>query len=172
MSRNRKTIGWIVIIGVLSLLISLVTKTISNLKQKEKIAEQLKTVPPLSVQAIGIHKIEDWGNSGKTTVIIFFNSSCEHCQYEANEIQQRIKDFAGTNLLFISEESEEKIIAFSKKYQLDNKENILWLIINPEDVYETFGAISVPHIWIYNNEGILIKEFKGETKVEAILEWL
>ena len=172
MAKNRKILIGTVLAIVTSMLIFLITKTVIKLNHREKISEQTKTLQYLSLRSVGSNKLVDWSKLRKSTVLIFFNSGCEHCQYEVSAIQKELIGFEGVNLLFISEESEEKIIAFSKKYQLDNKENILWLIINPEDVYETFGAISVPHIWIYNNEGILIKEFKGETKVEAILEWL
>jgi thiol-disulfide isomerase/thioredoxin len=172
MLNNRKTIIGIIVISILSLLIFMITKTVTKLKQKERIAEQVKTLPNLSVEAVGLNKLEEWAESGKVTVIIFFNSDCDYCQYEANAIQQQLPAFAGTNLLFISEEPKEKIVAFSQEYQLDNKEGVWWLKMQPENVYKTFGDIGVPHIWIYNMEGYLVKEFRGETKVEAILEWL
>ncbi|MFM7853102.1 MAG: hypothetical protein ACKO96_14580 [Flammeovirgaceae bacterium] len=44
--------------------------------------------------------------------------------------------------------------------------------INTEVVFDTFGSVSIPHIFIYDNEHKLIKEFKGETKMEAILQYL
>ena len=172
MLRNRKVIISILIASILGLIIFLITKTATKLKHKDRIAKQIKTFPYLAVKSVSPNNYDGWKKLDKTTIIIFFNSSCEHCQYEANEIQQRIKDFAGTNLLFISEESEEKIFAFSKEYQMNNTKNIWWLMMKPEDVYETFGAIGVPHIWIYNKDEQLVKEFKGETKAEAILEWL
>lgn len=172
MSRNKKIIISIIIISVLGIVVFLVTKTVTKLKQKERVAEQLKTLPNLSVEAIGLNKLEEWSKSGKATIIIFFNSDCDHCRYEASAIQQQLSAFAGTNLLFISEESVEKINAFSQEYELNNKVGIWWLKMQPEDVYNTFGDISVPHIWIYDENDKLVKEFKGETKVEAILAWL
>ncbi len=172
MRKNRKVIISIVIISVAGLLFFLVSKTIDKIRHKERIAQKIKTFPALSVIAIGHNDLADWKNAGNPTVIIFFNSGCEHCQYEVGSIAQALAAFKETNLLFISDESVEKITAFSRQYKLNDKPGVWWLKMEPEEVYNTFGNIGVPHIWIYNKEGKLIKEFKGETKVEAILQWL
>jgi len=172
MLSNKKVIISIIITSVLGLLIFLVSKTVIKLKHKERIVAQIKTLPHLSVKAIGSKKVEEWSKLGKVTIIIFFNSGCEHCQYEAKSIKQEILAFAGTNILFISDETVEKILAFSKANKLHNNNRVWWLKMNSNDVYNTFGAIGVPHIWIYDEDGKLVKEFKGETRVEAILEWL
>ena len=169
---NRKIIISVIIISIAGILFFLVTKILIKLKEKEKIADQIKTFPKLSVEAIGLNKFELWGKSGKVSVVIFFNSSCEHCQYEAITIAQELASFRGTNLLFISEESAEEIATFSREYQLNDKPEVWWLKMDPDNVYKTFGSIAVPHIWIYNKDGRLVKEFKGETKVEAIMDWL
>jgi len=172
MLSNKKVIISIIITSVLGLLIFLVTKTVIKLKHKERIATQIKILPHLPVKAIGSNKVEEWSKSGKVTIIIFFNSGCEHCQYETTSIAQEILSFTGINLLFISDESEKEIGTFSRVYKLDNNPEVWWLKMKPDDVYNTFGNIGVPHIWLYDEDGKLVKEFKGETRVEAILEWL
>ena len=172
MSRNKLAIISIAIASVLGLLSFLITKTVRLLRQKEMHTEELKTFPDLLVQNTAIRQQEDWRELSKTTIIIFFNSNCEHCQYEARAIAQNISAFTKAHLLFISEESKKSIIAFSTIHKLDSSDGVWWLKMQSDDVYKTFGPISVPHIWIYNKQGQLVKEFSGETKVEAILEWL
>jgi len=159
-----------VVLGVLSILMILFSLT--KLDHQSQIEKDLKTLPKIPGELLETSDINIDLVPDISTLIIFFNSECNHCQYEANEIQQKLSAFSGTNLLFISDEPKEKIIAFSKEFQLYDKENIWWLKMQPEDVYKTFGPIMVPHIWIYSKDGQLVKEFKGETKVEAILEWL
>jgi len=46
------------------------------------------------------------------------------------------------------------------------------LKMNADDLYNYFGSVSTPHIYIYNNERRLVKEFEGETKTSAILKYL
>jgi hypothetical protein len=53
-----------------------------------------------------------------------------------------------------------------------NTQNIKFLKINRDNVFENFGPLSTPHILIYNEDSKLVKEFKGETKIEAILQYL
>lgn len=171
MSKNKKQIFFIISL-VLGLLIFLVTKTVFKLKDNKEINERLANFPIFSFETIGSNERVDWSKTGEATVIIFVNSGCEHCQYEAKSIKQEISAFDGINILFISEESREKILAFSQENKLQNNKRIWWLKVNREDVYHTFGDHSVPHIWIYNKDGKLVKEFRGETKAEAILEWL
>ena len=50
--------------------------------------------------------------------------------------------------------------------------NIHFAKINQADAYNTFGSLAVPQIFIYGADGVLIKEFKGETKMEAVLQYL
>jgi len=170
MVSKRKILLSFILIAVLGALFFLVANTITKLQHQKQVAGQLKTIPYLPVTTIGSDK--DWNGASGPVIIIFFNSGCEHCQNEAGAIQQNLSAFAETNLWFVSDEAEEKIAAFSREFQLDAKENVWWLKMQPEDVYKTFGPIMVPHIWIYSKDGQLVKEFKGETKVEAILAWL
>ncbi len=163
------------IIGFILLLISSVIMIVvseDKLNYKQQVAKQLASMPALPVEPVGKAKNTGWQNTTTPTVILFFNSECGHCQNEATAIQERLEDFSNANLLFVSDEEATQIEEFSKTYKLDNKLNIWWLKMRPADVYNTFGNIGVPHIWVYNKENKLVKEFKGETKVEVLLEWL
>lgn len=169
---GKRKIIILMVVMVVGLVSFLVAKTISKINHKKEVTEQIAIIPHLPVAAIGANKNINWKNTNNPTIILFFNSECSHCQYEAEAIEQKLEAFKNVNLLFVSEEDEDKIKAFSKTYKLDNQAAIWWLQMKPKDVYNTFGNIGVPHIWVYNKEGSLVKEFKGETKVEALLEWL
>jgi thioredoxin-related protein len=104
----------------------------------------------------------------KNVSIIYFNSTCEHCQYELKEIKDHLEMLARTYLVFVSSENIADIRSFSSRSGLTDRDNVSFAKINPGDVYDTFGSVSIPHIFIYDKDGRLVKEFKGETKVEAI----
>jgi thioredoxin-related protein len=104
--------------------------------------------------------------------IVYFNSSCEHCQLEAEMIRNDISLFSNVKLIFISTETLKDIRNFAVKYQLGNLSNVQVLKMNADDLYNYFGSVSTPHIYIYNNERRLVKEFEGETKTSAILKYL
>jgi hypothetical protein len=44
--------------------------------------------------------------------------------------------------------------------------------LTPEESYKAFGPTSVPHLFIYGPDKELRKEFKGETKIDALLKYL
>jgi thioredoxin-related protein len=69
----------------------------------------------------------------------------------------------------VSSEPIRVIKEFSIEYELNNQHAITFAKISIESINSTFGTISVPHTFIYNKNGNLIKEIRGESKVEAIL---
>jgi thioredoxin-related protein len=105
-------------------------------------------------------------------VLVYFNSECILCQNEALEIQRSLHLISNTRILMVSSEPIETIRAFSVQHVLQNEPSVMFAKINTEVVFDTFGSVSIPHIFIYDKEHKLIKEFKGETKMEAILQYL
>lgn len=106
----------------------------------------------------------------KPVVLVLFNSSCEHCQYELGQIKESIANFNEVDLVFLSSESIATIKQVAEAF--DSVSNVNFVKINPEDFYKNFGTVRFPTILIYNTAGKLLKEFKGETKIEAILQYV
>lgn len=105
-------------------------------------------------------------NESTSTILIFFNSECEHCQWEMQEISKKIDQFSQHQLLLASFEPEQEAIAFLKQHGLST----YFIKSTPEKVIAAFTG-GVPQTLIYQN-GKLAKHFKGEVKIEAILEAL
>lgn len=99
-----------------------------------------------------------------STILLFFNSECEHCQWEMEEISNKINEFDQHQLLLVSFEPEQEAIAFLKHYNLSNH----YVRSSPEKVIASFSG-GVPQTLIYK-EGKLVKHFNGEVKIEAILD--
>ena len=55
-----------------------------------------------------------------STILIFFNSECEHCQWEIEEISKKIIEFNQHQLLLTSFEPEQEAIAFLNQHGLSN----------------------------------------------------
>lgn len=108
----------------------------------------------------------------KSVLILFFHPECEHCIYEAKLISGNSSILEKAQVWWISFADKPSIIKFSKTYKLNNLPNFYFGNIPIEFVKPTFGSVSVPHIFIYNRKHILVKEFKGETKLEAINKYL
>lgn len=105
----------------------------------------------------------------KPVVFILYNSTCEHCQYELSQINAEINSFNNIELVFLSSEPIPAIQQSALPFE--GNRNVNFVKINPEDVFANFGTVRYPTILIYGTNSRLIKEFKGETKVEAILKY-
>jgi hypothetical protein len=148
----------------------MLNKTVAKLRAVDRAKEKLASLKSLPI-VIMDSSMYELPNS-VPTVVMLFNTACEHCHYEVTEIKKSISSFQRTSILMISSEPIKTIKAFAKEYGLDSEATITFAKINRDDVFETFGSVSIPHILIYDKDRKLIKEFKGETKIEAILQYL
>jgi thioredoxin-related protein len=103
-------------------------------------------------------------------VLVLFNSTCEHCQYELAQVKENTEFFQDTELVFLSAEPIVAIKQVSEAF--GQQTNVSFVKVNPDDLYDNFGTVRYPTILIYGADGGLIKEFKGETKIEAILQYV
>lgn len=108
------------------------------------------------------------------TMILYFNSECSICQYEAKAIYNDSISLSAVNILMISSESLSTIQSFASAYRLDQRENIHMAQMDPVAVTQTFGEISVPNILIYNTQEQLVKHFRlqRKTKMKVITKYL
>ena len=108
---------------------------------------------------------------GNTIIILFF-TDCDHCQREATAIREKLNSFKKYDLYFLSSNSDEEILKFSKEYKLINLPNVKFGRVDGGKVIQTFGAIPTPSVYIYSSERKLVKQFNGETNVEEIIKFL
>ncbi len=148
----------------------LIFKIQDRLAHQKIRAERIKRLPNLQVFDLDStsKEVEDFVQKNKKTIVIFFHSTCEHCRYEASEIQKYLKDFEQVNLLLISSENLSAIQNFAKAYQLQPIAKILKA--STSEIFNHFGSIGFPSIFIYDVQGNLEKQFKGEVKIDLLLK--
>ncbi len=106
------------------------------------------------------------------SILILFNTDCDHCQREAKEIAEKSEAFKNYELLFIAADSVHHIENFAKTYNLTNKPNIKFGQAEFQDVFVNFGSIPTPAIYVYSRERKFVKSFLGETPVEEVIKYL
>lgn len=156
------------LIGLLAYKIS------AKITKKQEIAQQIQSMPGFYFYRLGTDSIftEADLTPNKASLIVNFHPECEHCQYEAEIIGKRINDFKAYQLLFISYAETETIKEFAKKYKLAGYPNIIFLEDKDMIFNDIFGKSGIPNSFIYNKNGKLVKQFKGEVKVGALLKYL
>ncbi len=160
----------ILIISIIGYLGVSITKKI---KYKNEVAERIKTIPNFSFFTLnGISFSEKELTESTNKLFVYFNTECDFCQHEAQQISEHLSEFKNTQIIFVSFEEIETIKIFADKYNLLNKENVLFLQDKKLEFLEIFDAKSIPFILLYGSENKLIKKFKGATKMEKIITLL
>lgn len=132
----------------------------------------MKIIPNFETYNMDSLKVNHAQFNNKPTIIVYFNTECEYCQYEATQIVKYQKQFKDVNLYMLSAENIAQIKAFTHKMGLDKISNLEMGKITVKESFEVFAFTRIPDILIYNASGQLQKHFKGETKTEAILKYL
>jgi peroxiredoxin len=148
-------------------------KVISKIEHKKEVAKNIKTIPAFSYKTIEGKAFSNQDLKEKIpTVFLYFNSECEHCQSEAEQIRDNVEKFANVQLVFISFEEPKKIMAFATKYKLIGYDKITFLCDSKVSFSTTFDVNSLPALVIYDKNKKLMSKIKGEIKVEVILKKL
>ena len=144
-----------------------------EITEKQQAAEMRQSLPAFSFQGLAGQAFE-LGDlaAGRPTLVIYFHPDCDHCQYEARAVRDSLHRFAEANVLLVSNEPIERLREFGEAYDLLGTPNVHILHDANGDFKRLFGTSSVPSIFIYNRNRELVKHYKGETKVEAILTYL
>jgi len=167
----RKQVKILFVALILFFIGVLVCLIVGRLQTKNKMTEQIKSIPAFSFQSLnGELFTNDNLKIGVTTVFIYFNSTCHYCMNKASLIQKHINGFEDYQLVLISEESPYRIKEFATQYKLDNHANITFLSDTQSHFTTVFGSSTIPYVLVYDKEKKLIGKFKGLVKIETIID--
>jgi thiol-disulfide isomerase/thioredoxin len=168
----KKVLAGLLIFSIICLAGWMIFASVKTVNEKEAHANSIKEVPEFSLQLWDSSFVAVGGNyTKKPLVLIYFNSECEYCKSEAREVVENKKQLEGIDLLFISSEPLPHIKQFGDNIGLSDLPNALFGKIDDETADKILGITSAPQLFIYNKEGKLTKQFKGSTKIEAIIKY-
>ena len=169
----KKITGFILILLILGLVGWMIIASVKTAKEKEAIAAGISQVPEFSLQLVDSAHLSIHGDYTKSPLLlIYFNSDCEYCKAETKEIVDNQEQLEGIEMIFISLEPLDIIKQFGDSIGLTDLPNVLLGKINNQTADEILGITSAPQLFIYNREGKLTKQFKGSTKIEAIIKYV
>jgi thioredoxin-related protein len=153
---------------LLALVLFMVYSIVEKVYTKKSIAEKNQTLSAPTLFKMDSSRYQFTLTS--PVLLIYFNTECEHCQYELAELKKNLSAFQQISILLMSSENISVIKRAMEAFGV--APHVGFVKINRDDVFESFGSLSVPHLFLYGSDRKLIKEFKGETKMEAILKYL
>ncbi len=104
------------------------------------------------------------------TVFFFFSALCHHCQANAKALVKRADEFKDVQVVLISTETLKIIKQFGKDYGLDKFPNYQLMHIDEKDVFDTFGQILTPSVFIFNRHHEMTEKFIGNTFFDYIVD--
>ena len=143
---------------------------IVKIQKKRKIEKEIINMPHFKLSKIGeAGEINsDMLKAYKRKYILFFNSECDHCQYELESIKRNIEKFTEATFLFVSGEPASVLKPF---YDLQHfKEFPFYMASDPDfAVKNAFDVHSFPTTFIYDDKNQLLKKISGEAKIELLI---
>ncbi len=106
------------------------------------------------------------------TVLVLFQPDCDHCQRCATQIREQIEAFRPYQIYFVSDASLPQLSQFARTYKLADQSNVHFANAAINDILDQIGPIEAPSLFVYSEEGRLVKSFIGETPIEEILKVL
>lgn len=156
-----------------SIIVFFIYKIFSNIIHKEHVRKITSVLPNFKFFNLQNKPFtKDSIPANKKTVLLFFNTTCEHCQYETEKIIKSNKQLQSANFLFVSTQSQKELLQFDSIYHTTSFPFIRLLRDSSNIFYQAFGTTIVPSSFIYDSKGLLIKKFTGEVKIETIINLL
>jgi peroxiredoxin len=125
----RKIAGVIIPIVILAFLGYMIHRIIVIKQKADAQNETKQKLPAFSFYSLNASKT---GSSvikpGVPIVIFYFNTDCDHCQYEAMELNANISAFKNVQVLMVSFNTAAQIKQFSKTYGLDKQSGVTFLV--------------------------------------------
>src|ERR1035437_4747683 len=170
----RKLLKYLIGISLLAVASFLVLHTCQSYKTRKESGAKIQTLQHFSFESVnGGQTWIDGFNPGQPTVIIYFHPECEHCQYEASEIGKESERFAKANMILITpDDSIKRVEAFAIKYRLWEVDNLAILVDRKNQFKKQFGASIIPSVFIYGSDKKLLKMYKGEVQMKAIIQFI
>lgn len=156
---------------LISVLVFLGYNISKKISYKKEVAERIKTIPEFSFLTLDNETFSEKELSKNSyKLFMYFNSECDYCQSEATQISKKVTLFKDTQLIFVSFEPVEGIKEFAETYNLLDIDNIIFLQDKKMVFEELFDAKSIPFMLLYSKDNLLIKKYKGATKIDNILK--
>jgi peroxiredoxin len=168
MKKTSKKITLLLVIALFFFMGFTIANKIYDKKQKEA---SIQVMPSFGYKTLDGAAFTNKNLKENTaTIFIYFNSDCEFCNHEAEEVQTNIEKLKKFQLVFISFEKPTQIKQFAQTHKLNNYDNITFIHDSKVSFATTFDVKSLPAILIYDNQNKLVAKMKGQTKVAVIIK--
>lgn len=169
----RKILLFVILIVLLVSIGWLLFSVYEKEETNKQIQKREEVLPDVSLESVAgdRYTISELGK-GAAILLVYFNSTCEICQLELQNIGERIGDFSDVRIILVSSQEQEELMGFVDTHPLNKASNVYWLLDQEMEVATYYGVRSVPAIFCYDSSGDLHGKFNGPIKIDLLLDAL
>ena len=166
----KKAIILVILLSGIAFTVFFLLKT--NRKYVKRKADYAK-IPSFCLQSIDNDTVtEQMLQKNISTLFVFFEPGCDLCDTEIKEINLRKNEFSAFQIVFFTLQMPETIRAYLEEIDFFPDKNMFFLADENAELYTVMEVKSSPSVFIYNSEGVLIKQFSGPVQTETLLKYL
>jgi hypothetical protein len=126
-------------------------------------------LPPLSYRdGAGAHVVRP--EPHRRTAIVLFNSQCGHCLYELDAFNRRLAEVDGAHIYFLTTEANLPSEAVTRRWPaLMQSRAVSWGTVHPDEFRGGLRTLVTPAVFVFDERGRLLKQFRGETKFDLLV---
>lgn len=142
-----------------------------NCQSNSPSAQKKSDIPSIEILSLDSTSVFNTNtiSNKKPVVLLFFNTTCDHCQKEATDLVKNKAELKKIQLVMISTENLTAISSFYKQYALSTLDN---LIIG-KDFLNTGAKFymfeSVPYCAIYTRDYLYLDSLERDFNTQDIL---
>ncbi len=106
----------------------------------------------------------------KQIVIIFFNTNCEYCRQELEQLSFTAEEYGNMEFLLVAEQKPRAIIGYLQEISLYGRSNVQVAISKNLEFIKKFGHKPIPSTYIYMPNGHLRKRIIGAYPLHLLKE--
>ena len=166
----KRKIGIVAFVAFILLDIVLIYYFAQSYQEKKTVTEKIEVLPSFSLEDVyGAVFTEKSIPSENWIVVVFFNSECDYCQSEAEQLSELKSGIEDIRFLWISSEPIETIRHFQKA---NNLEEITFLHDEQNKIAQEWGISTTPQFLIYTPQKRLFKNHKGALRIDHLIKQL
>lgn len=169
---NRQLLKYSLVVSIGIPLVYLGYGIVDKILSKKAIAARVSQLPAFEFRDLDGKKVNAENLDIKPTWLLYFDSNCEFCQKEIEDIHQNIALIDHLQLLLISSESTEHLQKINRKYGFNGHRNVLIVRDTAHLCTEVLGMTITPSSLLYSAQKKLLKKHIGVMKVNEALKSL
>lgn len=132
----------------------------------------IRQLPKLKALAIygDTLDISEYLDSTKRTALFFFHPECEYCRKELEGVLTRHPECRNVQWVFITTAPAEEVEEFLMEYPIQTIPDAHVLREGWPDIHRKFGVKGPPALFIYNENGHLMKRHMGAISIKTIVQ--